>query len=339
VVVNLLLGFFIYSMILYTYGEKYMPNSELKDGVWCVNDITKDIGFKNGDKIVSVGGEKIDRFNDITKKMLYAESAVVERNGERVTIDIPVNLAGRYSKNRQTLFQPRMPFLISAVPDTSINADIGFKKKDRVISVNGNDIKYFDQAIPLLDSLKGQTVPIKLKRDDRVLEKTAEISDKGKLEVGVALLNYKLLDKMGFYDMKTKTYGLLASIPFGWNKAFNVLGGYIKQFKLIFDVDTGAYKGVGSFGSIGSMFPAQWNWHAFWNITAILSLILGFMNMLPIPALDGGHVMFLLFEMVSGRPPGKKVLEKAQLIGMVLLLSLMFFAISNDIVTWFEGGF
>ena len=163
------------------------------------------------------------------------------------------------------------------------------------------------------------------------------VSDKGILDIGVAILTFDQLQKLGTYKFETQKYTFFKAIPAGITKAKEKLGFYIRQFKLIFNFKNGAYKGLGGFGTIGSLFPPVWEWQAFWEITAFLSLILAFMNILPIPALDGGHVLFLLYEMITGRTPGEKFLEYAQIVGLVILIILLAFANGNDLYHWIQG--
>ncbi len=336
VTVNLLLAFFIYAMMLFSYGETYLPNNELQDGVWCVSDVTKEMGFQNGDQIVSIDGDSIERFSQISTKMLYGEEATVIRDGEIKQIDIPINLAGELSTSkRRRLFMPRMPFLVSKVPDTSINKDANLQKRDRIISIDGQQVKYFDEVESLLEKKANQKIDVGIVRNDDTLHKELVVSGKGKLELYPTILNFDQLQELGYYNTQTKYYNFFASFPAGFDKGIDKLSLYISQFKLIFNPETGAYKGLGGFGTIGSIFPSTWVWQAFWEITAFLSLVLAFMNILPIPALDGGHVMFTLYEMISGRKPSEKFLEYAQMIGMVLLLSLLIFANGNDIYRFF----
>ncbi len=341
VTVNLLLGFFIYAMILFYSGESYLPNDSLKDGVWVVSDLGKELGFKTGDKILAVNGDSVQRFGEISEKMIhnYGGTMTVLRDGDTQKIELPTNLPGMMSEagNRKAFFAPRMPFFIAGVPDSSINRDADLKKGDRIIQMGQEPIRYFDQAKGYLEEHAGQEVKARLVRKEDTLTKTLSISDSGKVEVLVGQARLEELEKLGVYDLKKRKYGFFEAFPAGWNKAVGKLSSYISMFGSIFNPETGAYKGVGGFGAIGSIFPASWNWLAFWEITAFLSLILAFMNILPIPALDGGHVMFLLYEMVSGRPPGRKFMEYAQLVGMLLVLGLLLYANGMDVLRALSG--
>lgn len=334
VTVNFVLAFFIYTMILTAWGDTYLPNKNLTDGVWVTDSLGIDMGFQNGDKIISVDGEEVNRFRDGMLEILFGSGgdATIDRGGEEMVIHIPVDLIGQLSdKKSGPIFFPRIPFIIGAIPDTSHNANAGLEKKDEVVGINGKRLKYYDQFLDDIKNHKGESITLTVKRNGTEKIIPVNVSDKG--YIGVVRMNYGFNDmqKTGLYEFDVKTYTFLEAIPAGLFKANSELVKYTRQFKLLFNPGTGAYKAVGGFGAIGNMFPAEWNWHVFWDRTAFLSLMLAFMNLLPIPALDGGHVMFLLYEMVSGKEPGQKFMERAQVFGMVILLSLLVFANGNDL--------
>jgi len=208
--------------------------------------------------------------------------------------------------------------------------------KDIVVNINGTDLKYFDEAEFLLKKNKGQKVNITVKRGNENVVLPINISDQGKIGVGVGGFKLADLEKMGYFKLADKSYSFTESISAGTDKTFSTFTGYIKQLKKIFNFNTGAYKGVGGFKAIMDVFPPTWSWEVFWGITAYLSIMLGVMNLLPIPALDGGHVVFTLWEMITGKKPGDKFLEYAQMIGFVLLLTLLLFANGNDIYKAFK---
>ena len=336
VTVNLLLGIFIYSMTLYVYGDRYLPNKNLIDGVWCFSDVANDLGFENGDKLIAADGEKIIRFEDALEKVLLSENITLERNGRIVDINMPVNVLDQFlnTKNK-LLFYPRIPTVVSRFSENSNAKNSGLKKHDIINAINGNSFKYFDEFKAEIVKHKNKDVLLSVNRGGVNLSITTAVDSNGRLGFLPATLSLEQLEELGFYSLASHHYTFLSSFPAGYNKAIKKLGSYIDQFMLILSPSSGAYKGMGGFGAIGSMFPATWNWEAFWNLTAFLSLILAFMNVLPIPALDGGHVVFLLYEMVVGKPAPEKVLEYAQAIGMILLLSLLVFANGNDILKLF----
>jgi regulator of sigma E protease len=336
VVVNLLLGVFIYSMTLYTYGDKYLANSDLKDGIWCVDKLSNDLGFRSGDKILSVDGKRIERFSSILEKMLGAQQVTIDRQGELITIDIPDNFIERLIENEKSmLFYPRIPAIASSFVENSNAQQAGVKIKDQIIYINDTEIQYNDEMASVLSNYSDSFVTVTVLREGEQISLTTKVSADGTIGYYPALLSLNQLEDYGAYTMTSTTYSFFGSFPAGLNKAANKLGGYIDQFKLILNPDSGAYKGVGGFGAIGSLFPAHWDWERFWNLTAFLSLMLAFLNILPIPALDGGHVVFLLYEIVVGRPAPEKFMESAQVVGMLILLALVVYANGNDIMKLF----
>ena len=336
VTVNLFLGIFIYSMTLYTYGDKYLPNENIKDGIWCTDDLATEIGFKSGDKIISADGVLVERYSDILEKVITSKVITVQRCEEEVELSMPIDLIDKFLNNKTKLIlYPRIPTIVSRVEKGS-NAEIGgLQKKDIIKAVNGISYSYFDEFKEALNTHISDTIDVMVDRGGKEVVLTVLVSDKGTLGFAPANLSIEQLEKIETYELASEKYGFFASFPAGYKKAIKKLGSYISQFKMILSPSTGAYKGMGGFGAIGSMFPATWNWEIFWNLTAFLSLMLAFMNILPIPALDGGHVVFLLYEIVVGKPAPEKVMEYAQAVGMILLLSLLVFANGNDILKLF----
>ncbi|TRX23790.1 RIP metalloprotease RseP [Flavobacterium franklandianum] len=332
VTVNFILAFIIYIGMAYAYGDIYLNNSELKDGIWVTSPVVESVGIKTGDQIVSIDGKKIERFvPSVSMDILTSKVVVVKRNGEEININMPVNFIGKFlDSDKKGVITLRMPFVVGELSDTSKNKEV-LKPKDMIVSLNGTPIKYFDQAAVILNANKGKKIPAVVLRNLKETPITVEVNNEGKLRVGLGSLTEDNLEKLGYYKFSKENYSFIESIPVGIEKGKDQLMGYGKQLKLIFNPDTGAYKGVGGFAAIYNIFPSSWSWEIFWNITALLSIMLGVMNLLPIPALDGGHVMFLLYEMISGRKPSDKFLENAQMIGFFLLITLLLFANGNDI--------
>jgi regulator of sigma E protease len=220
--------------------------------------------------------------------------------------------------------------------ENSLNSNSEFKDKDIVTAINGQSLKYQDEVEVLLNENRGKEILLTVKRGEENKTFNVVVNDNGKLGVVIYGMNFSDLEKLGYYDLANINYSLAAAIPAGVNKSYETLSNYIKQLKKIFNPNTGAYKGLGGFISIGSIFPSTWSAESFWNITAFLSIMLGFMNLLPIPALDGGHVVFTLWEMITGKKPSDKFLEYAQVTGFILLITLLLFANGNDIFRLFQ---
>ena len=328
IIVNVIVGFLIYSFVLMGYGEKFLPADELKDGVWCLNEpITNEIGLQNGDKIITINGEAPTTFEQMQEEVFYSKTMVVERNGEQITLDIPTDLVDKLLKERRgPLFAYRIPFTVGGTLKDYPAAKAGLQPKDKIIGINDIPINYYDEFKDKLTPYINQTVNIKVIRDDEIITLPVEIVDSA--FIGVSPYPYSLteLEKEGIYTPKTVHYSFFAAFPRGIEIAVEKIVNYYKQFKLMLNPETGAYKGMGGFATISKLFGPEWEWQNFWEKTAWISLVLAFMNLLPIPALDGGHVMFLLYEMITGRKPNEKIMEYAQVAGMVLLLALMLYA-------------
>ncbi len=338
VTVNILLAIVIYAATLFVWGEEFLPNDKLSDGVWCVNPIAEDLGFQNGDKILSIRGEKPENFGDIVPMIIYAGDVSIERNGQVQNINVPEDIIEKMTDSgAKGLFYPRVPFIVGSIPDSSINANSGLQAKDKILAFDGTAIKWYDEAKDILQAKAGQSGTLLVERDGQNLDIPVQVSDSGRIELSSLIMSFDDMAKAGLYDFNKKTFSLFESVPAGINKAWTKLSDYVEQFKLIFNPKTGAYKSLGGFGTIGGLFPSTWEWQSFWEITAILSIILAFMNILPIPALDGGHVMFLLYEMIAGKAPNQKFLEKAQVVGMIILLALLIYANGNDLFRAITG--
>jgi regulator of sigma E protease len=330
VIVNFILAFVIYIGMAYAYGDMYLNNSELKDGIAVTSSVGEELGFKTGDKIIAIDGEKIAHFDEIPMKLLFSKSALIVRDGAEQTINFPVDLIDKVLKGEKRPFIGiREPFMVGKLSDSSANKAL--QTKDVIQSINGIPTKYADQVVAFAKTNKSKTFDAVVLRDEKEVPVKITINKEGKLGIYAASVGIKSLEKLGYYKFSTQEYGFFESFPVGIEKGKNQLVGYGKQLKAIFNPDTGAYKGVGGFKAIFDIFPSTWSWEVFWNITALLSIMLGVMNLLPIPALDGGHVIFLLYEMISGKKPSDKFLENAQMVGFFLLITLLLFANGNDI--------
>ncbi len=337
VTVNFILAVVIFIGLVFTYGEQYIANDSLKDGIWVTDDVLGNaLGIQTGDKFISIDGEKVENLTTIPYELVYGEKYKIERDGNTIEKEVPVDFIETISANKENarFISFRNPFVIRQIPEDSPNASAGFKVGDAVVEVAGEKVSYQDQVVPVLEANKGKTVNVIVNRDGTMVPLKAKISDDAKFGVIVGLDTVDDYAKQGYFEMKQLDYSFVESIPAGWDKGVKTLTDYIKGMKKIFNPDTGAYKEVGGFAAIGGMFPDTWNWPQFWGTTAFISIILAFMNILPIPALDGGHVMFLLYEMVTGRKPSDKFLEYAQITGFFILIALLLFANGNDLYKW-----
>ena len=332
VTVNFLLAVFIYIGMSYFYGDKFLPIENIKDGLLIENTVANKAGLRTGDNVIAVDGEKIVNFSQISEKVLFGKEITIERNGQQSTITFPEDFLSQLIDSKEKGFiDLRMPFAVVKIPDTSFNKNVGIKKGDVIIGLNDIETKYADQVKIALEKFKGAEVEAKVIREGKETTVPLKISDEGKLGLVYSGITEDNLEKLGYYKFDTKKYSFFEAFPIGIKKTGAKISSYITQFKAIFTPSTGAYKGVGGFKAIYDIFPSFWSWQVFWNITAFLSIMLGVLNLLPIPALDGGHVMFLLYEMVSGRKPGDKFMEYAQMVGFFLLIALVLFANGNDI--------
>ena len=339
VFVNFILGIFIYIMLMWAYGEQYLPNESLKDGVWVQDSLASNLGLETGDRILTVDGNKVEKFSALTLEFINGSNYQIERNGEVIEKEIPTNFISQLmdrGKDAGPLLYPRYPFTIGQISNESPNFNSQLKVKDIITSINGNKIDYYDEAEAILANYKGEKVSATVLRGNETKTIDLQVTNEGKIGVVFSTISFKDLEKLDYYTLANKEYSFLESIPAGWNKSWKTLTDYVKQLKKIFNPSTGAYKGLGGFISIGSIFPDEWSAQSFWNITAFLSIMLGFMNLLPIPALDGGHVVFTLWEMITGKKPGDKFLEYAQVTGFIILIALLLFANGNDIFRLFN---
>jgi regulator of sigma E protease len=343
VTVNILLAFVIYAGILMVWGEKKIPASSLKYGITFNDSLFNDLGFKNGDKVLSVDGKPVAEYTDILKKILVVNKEVtVERDGKETMLNMPVDLIGKLVEKKKLaegpLISPRVPVIVAEISDTGVAYKAGLREGDLILSVDSFKTRFFDEfAAVMKRQKKGDTVDILVNRKDSVLNITTVLINGGK--IGFNQPNSPAqYDSLGIYNYEVKKYGFFAAFPAGVKRAGKELQFYIDQFKKILSPSTGAYKGVGGFKAMGSVFSGnEWDWEHFWTITAFFSIVLAFMNLLPIPALDGGHVVFTLGEMITGRKPSEKFLEYAQIAGMVILLALMLYANGNDWFGWGKG--
>lgn len=343
VTVNIVLGFLIYMMVLFVYGENYLSPKVYENGLE-ISEVMKEYGFMDGDKILNVNGKPLDSQIDINKFLLLrnVNSVEVEHiNGATQSISIPEDIGQQLfqSGNFQPFSPVKLPMIDSVLADSPA-AQAGLKKGDLITSVNGEKVTYWHEFREKIKESQGEEVELTYDSVEANPSLDRELSGDGFGQVNITTNEE---GNIGVFttsitadDILTRDYSFGESIGAGFDYAYWTLHDYVAQFKYVF-TKKGATQ-VGGFGAIGSLFPDAWDWKSFWTTTAFISIILAFMNILPIPALDGGHVMFLLYEMISGRKPNEKVMEYAQMVGFFILIALVLFANGNDVYRWLTGG-
>lgn len=336
VTVNFILAVIIYIGMAWVYGNKYVASSELKDGIWVTSPVGTQAGLKTGDKILSVDGKSYEKFSDVAYHFNFAKTATIERDGVKQDITLPTDLLGQIVKEKQSYIDLRLPFVVAKFDDSSLNKNV-LEPGDVFQTINGQPMRYADQVMAFVTANPGKSFPATVLRKTESVDVNIKIDSKGKLGIFPGNLKPDNLEKLGYYNISRERFGFFESFPAGISRSKDELARYWVQLKAIVNPETGAYSGVGGFYAIFNIFPETWSWEAFWTITALLSIMLGVMNLLPIPALDGGHVMFLLYEMITRRKPSDKFMEYAQITGFVILIGLVLFANGNDIYKAITG--
>ncbi len=328
VTVNLLLGMVIYIMVLWVWGKEYLPVDKAHWGVH-PSELMAEEGFKEGDRPIAVNGtpaRSLEELNkELTKAILESGKATVTvvRDGREETIATKDDLDERIAeKGKQAHFMPRMPFVVDSLVKGGSAINSTLAKGDSIVAVDGEPTVYFYDFVKALQARKGHVVTVDAYHQGQRSSHIMRVSAEGTVGIGPR-------PDSTWFAYGHDSFGFLESVPKGIASGMETLGLYVSSLKMLF-TPTGATQ-IGGFGSIGGLFSPTWDWHVFWNMTAFLSIVLAFMNILPIPALDGGHVVFLLYEMVTGRAPNQRVLEVAQMVGMLLLLGLLLFANGNDL--------
>ena len=333
VLFNFLLALFIYSMILFTWGDEYIPLQKAPLGM-DFNETAKEIGFRDGDILISADGVPLERYGgDMLTSIVDARQVTVLRNGQEASVYIPEDMMERLLADSIRFASFRYPFVIDSIAPGRPAALAGLQPGDSITQLDGQDIAYFDFKEEMMNRQKATSNAdnhlVTLTYVRAGVADTITLATDSLYQIGItaSMQTDKLL------PVVKKEYSFFASIPAGVTLGVNTLKGYVSQMKYLFSKE-GA-KQLGGFGTIGSIFPATWDWHQFWYMTAFLSIILAFMNILPIPALDGGHVLFLIYEIVARRKPSDKFMERAQMVGMFLLFGLLIWANFNDILRFF----
>ncbi|UCE94094.1 MAG: RIP metalloprotease RseP [Flavobacteriaceae bacterium] len=335
VTVNFILGILIYILMLNAWGNDVVAPEDVKTGFY-VSDLFKEYGFKDGDKILKVNGEVPENVLDINKFLFLRDVQNIEvehADGNNEVIDLPEDVGLQMWKTgNRDAFQPRIYAVLDSVIPGTPASEGGLKKNDIIRSLNDKSMVYWDEFTSVVRNNPENTeIKVTVERDGRELSFMITPGEDQKLGVYPQVYTEDVL------TITHKEYSFGESIVPGFSKAYWTLKDYMGQFKYVF-TKKGATQ-LGGFITIGSIFPSKWDWQSFWNITALLSIMLGFMNLLPIPALDGGHVVFTLYEIISGRKPSDKFLEYAQITGFIILISLLLFANGNDIYKWLTGQF
>ncbi len=325
VLVNFILAMVIYAGILFTWGKEYLPYENMHYGMQ-FSTIMLENGFQHGDKVLRVDGELIEKQADFIEKVLIDGKQHVEvlrDDNQLYNILLPSDFSQQILKSGElNLLTFRYPFVIGDVQAGSPAEYAALQKGDSIVAINGEACSMYQDIVPVLEAHAGDTIELSFYRQQEVLTTRLALDETAKLGVLLQPIHY-------YFDTKKIEYGFFEAIPAGIALGWETLTSYVKQFKIVFTKE--GSKQVGGFGSIGKLFPDKWDWQVFWSMTALLSVILAFMNFLPIPALDGGHVMFLLYEMITGKKPGDRFMEYAQTAGMLLLFALLIYANGNDI--------
>lgn len=321
VTVNFFLAWIIYSGLLMSEGDTYIPADSLKYGI-LVDSVGQKIGLKTGDQIIAIDGKKSRKFSDAMFDILLGDDITVNRDGQEVNFPIPPEaLADVLSTQGRNFLKYRSKAVLDTVYANMAGAKAGLKSGDEVVAVNDKKIEFWNEFTEEIRSSPNENITISVKRNGSIKELHLTVSKDSIIGVGASIDDLRVTDE----------YGFIEAIPAGFNRTIEVLTKQVRQFKIIFNTKTKAYKSVKGPIGIVDMMPTKWRWSFFWNFLAMFSVWLAFVNLLPIPALDGGHVMFLLYEMISGRPPSEKVLERGQIVGFVIVMGLMAVVFGNDI--------
>lgn len=336
VTVNFVLGFLLYGMVLFIWGEEYLPTKNVEYGIHA-DSLGVELGLQDGDEILAIGGKDFEQFNEreIIREIVInsASSLKVRRDGQEITLPIDekyISILSSHENKDKRLFWARVPFVAGEILKDSPAEKGGMEVEDKIIALNDTPTPFFNEFATKSNQLKNQPIAVKVLRNERdTLTLNMTTTEEGRIGVAPYGATY-------FFDTEKLEYTFAEAMPAGVVKGWNFLSDQIKAFGQIFRSKIKASESLGGFASIGKMFGNEWNWERFWTMTAILSLILAFMNLLPIPALDGGHVMFLLYELVSGRKPSDKFLEYATMAGFVIVIGLVLYANGLDILRIFK---
>lgn len=332
VTVNMILAMVIFTGLLWKYGEEFLPMKNMTNGIMIVDSLANQIGLQNGDKIISIDHQPAGNFEEFQKDLVLneAKSITIERNGQQQDINFKEGFLSKVMKQKKAAFiLPRVPSIVAQVQDASGAAKAGMKIGDKITAVNGVPTPFYDNVKAEITANKGKTIKVTVDRKGEVVELQGEVSKEG-------LFGFGTQSYAEILKTERVNYNFMAAVPAGIERAFATLGNYFKSMKMLFTSKEVKVKdSLGGFISIGKMFPDTFDWEHFWILTATISVILAFMNILPIPMLDGGYVVFLLYEMLRGKPVPDKVQQYAQSVGMFIILGLLLFANGMDVIRAF----
>ncbi len=335
IIMNVLTAMFIYAIVFGAWGEEYLPAENVTNGI-STSELSRSIGLQNGDKIVGVGGKKVERFTRIPAEIVLsqAKSLQIIRDGQSMDIEIPSGTIGKLAKTKRSsapFISPRIPVIVEKVADGTAAKTMGLQSKDSIIAVNGESVAFYDEFDKKKRALAGQPITIDVVRGGKLITLKGEVPD-------TKILGFQPnADIARYFEVKTIKYGPIQAIGKGFSYTFEQIGSYAAQLKLLFtSSEIKTSESLGGFVTFGKLFSPEFDWQEFLMLTAFISIILAVMNLLPIPGLDGGYVIFLLFELLTGKKVSDKVMEKATTVGLVLLLALMLYANGLDIMRLFK---
>ena len=336
VTVNFLLGFLLFALMLWYYGKEYIPTTELKYGI-VTDSLAKQMGFQDGDKIVKLGSTNFDRFDrgKLVKAMVLdnVNTVTVDRNGQMQELVIDqshIQALTKPENKNMRLWEIPVPAEVASVEPGNDADKAGLKAGDKLLSIDGSSAIFMHEVLANLQNKKSTPINLSILRGFDTLNISLTTNEKGQI-------GFKPKPFTDYYKVQSIKYGFFESFPLGIAQGWDVLTNYVKSIRQMFSGKVKAKDSLGGFASIANMFEKVWDWESFWRMTAVLSIILGFMNLLPIPALDGGYVMFLIAEVVSGKKIDDKIIEKATMVGFFLLIALMLYANGMDVVrAWFN---
>lgn len=332
VIMNVVLAFIIYIGMLTFWGDEYLSTKEVNKYGVRPDSLAIEMGFLPGDKIISLDGLYVDDFSKIPMNLVLNEVESVEiiRDGATTNVTLPEGTLNKLVNHRSPIFTIRIPFVADRFSEESVAEKSGMQLGDSILGINGKNIIYYNDFRKEIQTHKNENVVISVIRESDTVYLPMQLDEEGLIGV------YPKGNLNEFFKVSKKEYTVVEAIPAGFTRTISGIDNYLKQLKLIFSPEVKAYEGVGGFITIGSIFPEKWHWESFWRLTAFLSIMLAIINILPIPALDGGHTLFLFYEIIARRKPSDKFLEYAQVVGMVILFSLLILANGNDIVRLFR---